>query len=125
MMKVGAAGGVSLADLLPDSSPVIYWALGLGLTAVGYLINMLIVYYARKYRQRQYVVQDYERNLYYIQYIDRISVLLNTLYEDIDLSHKQVFGYKYPIEKGKTAKELIDNLLLGIRPTYCKYVQNI
>jgi len=121
MMTIGAASGITLAEILnlPD---VIFWALGLALTATGYFFNIWIVNRTRKYKQKQYVIQDYERNLYYIQYVDRIAVLLNTLYKDVDRAHNKVFGLKYPIDGGKTEQELVDNLLQGIRPSYCRYV---
>ena len=121
MMTIGAAGGVTLADVLnlPD---VAFWALGLALTGAGYFLNLLIVHRTRRYKQKQYIIQDYERNLYYIQYVDRISVLLNSLYEETDRAHKKVFGQEYPVEPEKTQEELIENLLSGIRPTYCPFV---
>lgn len=66
------------------------------------------------------VQQDYDRNLYYEQYMSRVAMTLTSLYLDLDRIHQVVFGAPYPVSDGNTTA-IVDNLLKGVRPTMCKY----
>lgn len=96
------------------------WVLGLGMAAVGHLIHTGIVRAMRKRTQMLYVRQDYERNLYYEQYVTRVAVTLTSLYLDLDRIHQTVFGDPYPVSVGD-ATTIVADLLKGVRPTMCKY----
>lgn len=119
-MTVTGAVGVTLGDWL-GASTVQMWAIGLGLAAVGYFINVIVVRSARKRTQRLYVQQDYERSLYYDQYIRRVTMILTSLYRDLDRIHKNVFGTSYPIDQA-TPEIIVEDLLKGAHPTFCVHI---
>ena len=91
----------------------------LGSAAIGFLINSKYVKWKSKKTQKEYVAQDHERNLYYKHYVRRVELILKALYKDLDRIHNEVFDHSYPI-KGE-ADSIIEDLIKGIWPTYCKY----
>lgn len=116
--------GNYLADLLnvPDGQMGAFiWALGLAMAGAGHLIHTGVVRAMRKRTQTLYVKQDYERNLYYDQYVGRVAVTLTSLYFDLDRVHQTVFGVPYPVATGDGTK-IVEDTLRGVRPTMCKYV---
>ncbi|MFQ5613870.1 MAG: hypothetical protein ACE5H9_17250 [Anaerolineae bacterium] len=119
-MTIGTAGGMTIAQALGLSGSVL-WAVGLILAAAGYLVNLWFVRRARRQTQLLYIAQDYERGLYYDQYVSRVAVILTSLYLDINRIHKNVFGTPYPTD-GVAASQIIEDMLHGVRPTYCQYV---
>lgn len=119
-MVISVAGGVTLASYFFKNNEFLIWTAGIVMSAVGYLANMLIVKLMRKRIQKQYVVQDYERSLYYDQYITRVVSSLTSLYMDLDRIHKNVFGVPYPIDLDSS--DVINDMLKGARPTFCKYL---
>ena len=119
-MTISAATGVTVAQAL-KLNDLNLWAVGLVLAAVGYLINLYFVRWARDRTQQLYVSQDYERNIYYDQYITRVDVILTSLYLDLNRIHKNVFGSQYPLD-GIDAGPIVDEILRGVRPLMCSYV---
>lgn len=119
-MTIGSAGGVTLAQALKIPNHYL-WAIGFGLAALGYLVNVGIVRMMRKRSQMLYVKEDYDRDIYYEHYVIRVVTTLSSLYLDIDRIHKNVFGEFYPVEMD--TKEIVDDMLKGVRPTFCKYIQ--
>jgi hypothetical protein len=118
-MTVASAGGVTVAQMLSISGMTL-WLVGLILASFGYWINLVIVRLVREKKQMYYVQQDYERDLYYDQYISRVATTLMALYLDIDRIHKNVFNDTYQMDK--QINDIINEMLQGVRPTYCKYV---
>jgi hypothetical protein len=118
-MTIGSAGGITVAEAL-GASGIQLWGIGWVLAGLGYLVNLGIVRLMRKRTQMFYVMQDYDRGLYYDQYVTRVATTLTSLYLDLDGIHRNVFGQKYPVEA--EVSDIIGDLLKGIRPTYCKYV---
>ena len=112
-MTIGAAGGVTVAEALGVEG-VQLWAIGLLLAGVGYFVRL-----ARKRRQYLYIKQDYERNLYYCQYISRVKMILTTLYQDLNRIHKRIFGDNY---SNLTGDEIYTSLLSGVDSKPCPYV---
>lgn len=119
-MTITAAGGVTIGQVL-NLSTLSIWVLALGLGAAGYLINLWYVNRSRRRTQIQLIRHDYDRNLYYQQYIDRVADVLIALYSDLDRIHENVFGISYPIEN-KSIRSLVNEILCGVQPTFCKYV---
>lgn len=121
-MTIAGAGGLTVADYV-GLSGIKLWALTLGLAAIGYLINMIIKRYSRRLSQIQYIRQDYERSIYYDQYIARVCLILESLYADIDQIHHNVFGTQYPDpDKERAPRRIVEELFAGVRPTPCKYI---
>ena len=119
-MTIGTAGGVTLASQLGIEGNLLI-GLGAALAGVGYLVNVLIVRLMRKRTQRLYIKEDYDRNLYYDQYIMRIVVSLTSLYMDLNRFHKKVFNEAYSDEGD--IKDIVENVLKGARATSCEYTQ--
>jgi hypothetical protein len=122
----GIAGtlGPTLARLVgvaEGNQTLFLWGFGAAMAGLGYLIHAGFVHFGRKRTQMLYIEQDFERNLYYDQYIARVVAALTGLYQDIDRIHRQMFGEHYPIPDGSAAGVVAD-LLRGVRPTMCKYV---
>lgn len=116
-MTIGAAGGVTVAQQLNLDGAEL-WAVGLFLAAAGYLVNLWFVRRAREKTQKLYITQDYERSLYYDQYLARVSLILTTLYMDLDRIHGNIFGDSYPIEP-LDVKTVVEDTIKGVRPTFC------
>jgi hypothetical protein len=94
----------------------------LGLAGAGYIINLGIVRFTRRRQQQLYLEQDYERNLYYDQYVTRVRTALFSLYLDLDRIHANIFGQSYPINSGQSAQDIVEEVVKGIRSTMCPYV---
>jgi len=127
-MAITGAGGVitfgpSLATWLqiPNTAIAVFLGvLALGFAGAGHLIYAGIVRAMQKRTQMLYVQQDYERNLYYEQYVSRSTVVLTSLYLDLDRIHEAIFGQSYPVSDGG-AIVIVEDLLKGVRSPMCKY----
>jgi hypothetical protein len=120
-MTVGAAGGVTLAHLL-GISETLMWGIGLVLAALGYMVNWWFVRLARERTQMLYVEQDYDRSLYYDQYIRRVRSILHGLFLDLERIHLRVFQENCEPDVGPSRVEgLIHDILAGVCPTLCPY----
>jgi hypothetical protein len=125
-----AAGTVSVSQVFQGLPGWSLALVGLGAAGIGYVINLWIVRIMRKEKQRQYIEQDYERNLYYEQYINRVLVALISLYYDLDRIHKRVFNNTYEsmteIESKEqfedSIKAVVEDVLKGAGPTMCENV---
>jgi hypothetical protein len=120
MMTFTGAGGVTLVKLLnlPDWA---LWVAGLGLAAVGYGINLLVVQDARRKKQHLFMLQYYERSVYYDQYLGRSVQSLAALYTELNRIHANVFTGPYDADT-TPADQVIRNTLAGTEPTFCDYV---
>lgn len=122
--SIGTGGVIAIAELLKLDG-VHLWLVGLFFAAAGYFINLELVKKARIQKQQYYITQDYERSLYYEQYVSRVSIILQALYLELDNIHKNIFGVFYSGEnqdEKNSSKEVVDRLLTGISPVYCKYI---
>lgn len=121
-MTIGAAGGVTVAKAI-GRSEVTLWGVGLGLAGAGYLVNLLIVRLARRQTRMLYVIQDYERGMYYDQYVHRVADTLLGLFLDLERIHKRVFRENYESDVTPSALEsVVNEILVGVHPTFCPYV---
>lgn len=122
-MVIGSAGGITVGQYLGQHfniSVITLWAIGLALASIGYIVNLEVVRLMRKRKQMLYVAQDYERSLYYDQYVTRVAMTLTSLYLDLDRIHKNVFGQSYSVDV--EVSNIIGEMLKGVRPTFCKYI---
>lgn len=119
--SIGGAGGITLASLLGAARPVVLWGVAIALAGVGFFVNVVIVQYCRKRKQSLYVAQDYDRDLYYEHYISQVSLILTSLYSDVDRIHRNVFGQEYPAKTDAPAN-IVADLLKGVSPPLCKFV---
>ncbi len=121
-MTIGAAGGVTVAQALGISG-ITLWGVGLVLAALGYLVNLWFVRRARRQTQMLYVSQDYERGLYFEQYLARVTTILLGLFLDLERIHKRVFQENYEADTSpSTVQSFIDAVLAGVHSTFCPFV---
>lgn len=118
-MSIGGAGSVTVAQYFKLSS-IQLWGVGIALAGLGYVINLVIVRAMRRGKQMLYVRQDYERDLYYNQYLTRVATTLTALYLDLDRIHKNAFGQSYPMDAD--VKVVVGEMLEGVRATFCNYI---
>jgi uncharacterized membrane protein YuzA (DUF378 family) len=124
-MSVASLGGVTVFDVIADylgralttASMVLIL---LGSAGAGYLINLYFVRESRKRQQELLIKEDYERQLYFDQYVNRVKLTLMALYNDLNRLHENFIGTAYP-EKSDVEKAVLE-LLEGARPTFCEYV---
>ncbi len=121
-MAIGGAGSITLADYLSQQrlSDLKLWGLGLVFAAAGYIVNLVVTRLARKRNQMLYVLQDYERSLYYDHYVTRVAMTLTALYLDLDRIHKNIFGQSYPVDTEVSV--VVNEMLKGVRSTFCPYI---
>ncbi len=141
-MTIGGGSGAFLSQSIKDSligagrlpggfdlEEVSLWILvALGL-AVGYFFNDLLVRWSRKRKQMLYIINDYERNIYYDYYIERVEALLGSLYTDLNQIYEEIFhppydkrdGGESEKEKRKNTHNMIKDLI-GARPIRCVYI---
>lgn len=91
---------------------------------LGYLVQLgMMTWYQRKKRWNS-IRLDYERNLFYLQYIERIRETLGTTYMIIHKIHHVVYSengdYTKPIKD--EINDIINNIISGIEPKYCRYI---
>lgn len=123
VMTIGTAGGLTVAQALGIPNGLRLWILGMLFAALGYLVNFWAVRWARRRTQMLYVTQDYERGLYYNQYINRVYVILLGLFLDLERIHERVFHENYEADTNEnTVKKIIDGILNGVRSTFCQHV---
>ena len=121
---IGSAGGLTLGEYLAkkfaDGSPILMLLLTLAAGGLGYLIYIIAIAINRTAKRRLMIAEDYNRNLYYEQYLNRCYYVLLDLYLDLETVHERVFGNKYfPKEEGA---EFVKRNLQGAQPTFCEYV---
>ncbi len=117
-MSIGGAGSITVAKSLGSDIPS--WALGIAVTGLGYVINMIIIKCMRRRKQMLYVKQDYDRNVYFDQYVSRVETTLTSMYLDMDRIHRNVFGQTYPVDT--EVNEIVEEMLKGVRSTSCKFI---
>lgn len=125
-MTITAAGGLTFFQWLGQrfalfEDPVVLWLLGLGLAGAGYGVNLWFVSLSRRQTQMNYVRQDYDRGLYYEQYVNRVSLILTALMSDLERLHENVFGQPY-LTQDDDPKQIIEGLLKDVRPTHCPLI---
>jgi hypothetical protein len=121
-MTIGGAGSVTVLELIGIDSKLTLGMVGLLTAALGYLVNMYFVYLGRRSTQMLYVTQDYERDLYYDQYVSRVHEILLGLFFDIERIHKRIFQENYENDISPSAAErAVKDILDGIRSTLCPY----
>jgi hypothetical protein len=98
------------------------WLIGLGMAGIGYLVYLVSIRISRVNQQKLFVKQDFERDLFYSQYITRVRTALIYLYNDIDRLHFNAFKKSYPLGESENAMTVVDGILKGAQPTMCKKV---
>jgi len=108
----------ALLDTFSESGILLWTMVALGIV-IGFLLNWLFLAWIGRRKQRLYFMQDYERNLYYHQYLRQVRGILESLYLDLDQVHEKIFGDLYPINE---RNKIIEEILSEAEPRHCKYV---
>lgn len=130
-LTIGPAASIPFLVLYPSTTqnpvPIQWWIIPAILSAIGYVITIFAAKLHERRTLKTYVRMDYERTQYYEQYLNKSEQILNSLYEDIDSIHHEIFKQKYPshqtLPKGtyrSSLKIMIDNAA----PSRCKYIHN-
>jgi hypothetical protein len=123
MAITSGAGVITLDKLIGNLDDWMLWGIGLGAAGIGYFINLGIVRWSKSMMMREYVAADYDRNMYYEQYLVRLRTALINLYNDVDRLHKKSFEERYQLEKSENAATIVDGLMAGAMPTMCRFVE--
>lgn len=115
---IGTVGGVSASSYL-GLSGIALVGFGAFLAIALYLVSLGAVIRRRKGKEKHYVIQDFERNLYFDDYLKRVESILLALHRRLQQIHESVFGATRPGPKGE---ETVRGLLIGVKPNYCEYV---
>lgn len=124
------AGGLTISELLvrqfPKVSPYsLYIGLITALALAYFTIELAIVPRLVRRAQKIMVENDYERNLYYRQYVERSKLALTSLLDEALGIYKKFYG-DYEIEDKDS---VIDEIVAGIAPSQmgnykpCKYIE--
>jgi hypothetical protein len=121
--SIGAAGGVTLSEIISNESEVteLYqWLFIAAFTALGFFVGWINVWWRGRKMWERYVKQDYERNLYFKNYLERVTKILTSLYNDVCQIYKETFGKSHPEVPEREC--FIEDMLKGMQPKLCDYV---
>jgi hypothetical protein len=93
--------------------------------AIGYIFNgAIVIPWIRRKKQMENIKLDYDKDLFYKQYVERSKAALIALYMTVDGYHNAIFGNFFEQEKAGSddVKTIVDEMLSGISPTMCKNV---
>ena len=103
---------------LGDSAFHISVALG---AVIFYLVSEFYINPRLAKRKLRSIIQlDYDKDLYYQQYLNRIKEALISLYDQVENLHVKNFKIKYNEEKNSETE--VDDLLKGLDTTMCENV---
>lgn len=122
----GSAGALTLTDLLKETfksvNPAVLQALlfVIGATLLYLLNEFFVLPWVRRRIMMENVRWDYDRNLYYDQFVDRTKGALISLYLDVDRAHLKSFGSPY--DPNANAAQIVTGALAGVPSTMCPKV---
>lgn len=143
--SLGAAGGVTLTKILFDGSDAKFgsnigsktnfdpifsaivdniafqkFLLIAGFAALGFLVGWVLIWWGGRKTWKLYVKRDYERNLYFRRYLEQVTIILESLYEDVCQIYEETFGKSCP--KEDEGEDIIKDMLKGMQPKLCTCV---
>ena len=83
----------------------------------SYLVSVIWVRKTSYLKERELIRQDYEKCLYYDQYVRRSREALLGLYNDMNCIHEVVFNSKFP--ENRSPEAVVDEAMRGVSTTYC------
>jgi len=94
--------------------------LALGAAITYFFHGLVVVPIVGKRMQRQKIRFEYDEIQYYRQYVDRVTSILEKLYERVERAHKDYFGKEY--SPGTKARQVVENILSGMKQGRCKNI---
>ena len=126
-MAVSSGGGATVASLISES-PGFLAGMALAFAGLGHIVYLLHLIRTRRHRLKLYVKMDYERNLYYDQYLDRAETILRSLHHELKRLHREVFGEAYPDASEEPdapkEKDIAGRLIDELRPNRCPHIHS-
>lgn len=120
-MTVGGAGSVTVAEIIFKTFDIKFLVIvGLFFAAVGFMVHLIYIRLTRNLKLKLYVRQDYERTLYYEQYLNRVLDVLNSLNKELNQIHQDVYGNQQPPTSDNIKKYNIKDFLSGVHSTFCE-----
>jgi hypothetical protein len=89
-------------------------------TLLGFLVGWVLIWWRGRKTWKLYVRRDYERNLYFSLYLKQVTTILESLYESVCQIYLETFKRTCPEEK--KGKEMIGDMMKGMQPNLCTYV---
>ena len=120
----GSAGGIGLLSLFypagAEIPSLVPWAVGIGAAALGYFVNQAAMIWSRRWKEANYIREDFDRGLYFQQYVERARLALRSLHEEACTAHRRIFGEDVC---GDDEREALGSFLSEIAPAFCVYVR--
>jgi hypothetical protein len=133
MTVAGAAGGIPIATIANDALTKIggisddmssfIFAMSIAVAAgIGYVVNALVIqsHVIRK-TQKEKIRADYNRDLYFEQYVHKSAIVLIDLYKQIQILHDSFFP-RDSSEIVQNPEKLVEDLLSGVKAHMCEFV---
>lgn len=123
----GVTGGVLLSAIVenwfPPSLKPYAMPLVLAFSAAAtYIIHETLVKpWVRKKLEMEVIKLDYDRIMYYAQYVERVKASLKGLFNKVNRLHEHIFEDNYYKEKVDPDK-FVNDVLVGMEPSMCDYV---
>ena len=87
---------------------------------IGFWVKRLFTWLSVKKKKRLYVLQDYERNLYFKNYLKKGEKILQELLMELHTIHNGIFKTK---SQGLMEdKKEVSRMVMQQHPTWCKYI---
>lgn len=77
----------------------------------------------KHFKMKDIMKRDYDRNLYYDQYLERSKLVLYSTYRDLERLHTSIFGRPYDETDEVTVRSLGASIIAGAESTMCDHVQ--
>lgn len=120
----GSAGAITLVDLVkpyyPAVNPALMFVLGAGILYVANEFFVLPLVRRRLMLER--VRGDYDRDLYYGQFVQRTRAALISLYLDVDRAHAHPDSFGSPYDPQADPAKIVEGALGGVFPVLCPKV---
>jgi len=120
-VSFAGVGGLALLHVITDEPELlVQFFIAVLFGFLGYFVRRRILKRSQDKKHLNYIHQDYEATIYFIDYLDRMESVLVKLYENLEEIHKQIFKEYYSGED--KYKDVIKNLLRESLPNRCKYI---
>ena len=122
-MVLGGAGGLTVGQITQNLfglTDILLGALFLAGIGISYPAYAVYVRYKRKQKLQCYIAQDYERNLYYYEYVERVETILTELYDDLNSIHQDVF--QAPYQNPPQNRNVVTGIIKGLKSNFCENI---
>lgn len=128
-LSAGGIGGISgaiglseLVEKVAGNTPD-WWtgAFTIGGVGVSYILHeWIVVPLVKRAKMKDIIKRDYDRNLYYDQYVDRSRLTLRSIYRDLERLHASAF--RGPYDGTVNEDQVVNDVMAGAPSTMCPHV---